>query len=563
MILAALALLLPLLIGPGTPIAGAQSEWAIDASQPKGGLPDLPHWGGGGPSMQPTAANPIFATGDGCALCHSASEGASALWSETGEDVSPHGLWQGTMMANAARDPYWRAQLAAESAADPARAAEFEALCMRCHTPMAHHTHLIAGWDPLPVDEAASHPLFGDGVSCTVCHQIQPDNLGERASFAGNPIIKPGRAIFGPYAEPSAGPMRMHTAFTPTQGEHIRSSALCASCHTLETGHTAGPGLFPEQTPYYEWRNSAFSTEIENPGGLAADCIDCHMPAVGDMRIARNPQGRDFNIQTREGVRGHSFVGANAFMLDMLRENAEELGVTATPESLARNARATRAALSHRTATIEIGEPKREDSTLVFDVTIKNLTGHKLPSAYPSRRVWIETLVRDGRTPIFDSGDFDARGRLVGVEDELNIPHYDVITDPSQVAVYEMTAQTTGGEVTTILTQMSERRKDNRLLPMGWSPEGPHAAVTAPVGIGDDLNFTGGSDTVTYRVPLPDGTGDNCTIIVWVWFQTIPPAWVDDLRAVDSEETDRFVRMYDAASPTPERLAMGVRFEKQ
>lgn len=308
-IISAFILLMTALIGGalfcvGAAVAEPQSEWAITGAREAPGLPEDPVWGRGMPMLRPTAANPIFATGDGCAMCHSASPDASALWSATGEDVSPHGLWQGTMMANAARDPYWRAQLAAESANEPARAAEFEALCMRCHTPMAHHTHAIAGWEPLRVEEAASHPLYSDGVSCTVCHQIQPDNLGAYATQNGNPVIKPGRVIFGPYADPAGAPMQMHSAFTPTQGMHIRSSALCGSCHNLETGHSGGDGMFPEQSPYAEWRNSAFSTETPSPGPMAQGCIDCHMPALGSMRIARNPRGLDFNTETREGVRG-------------------------------------------------------------------------------------------------------------------------------------------------------------------------------------------------------------------------------------------------------------------
>jgi hypothetical protein len=565
LILLVSALIGSALLRVGAAVAEPQSEWAKTVDREAPGLPDDPVWGRGMPMLRPTAANPIFATGDGCAMCHSASPDASALWSATGEDASPHGLWQGTMMANAARDPYWRAQLAAESANEPARAAEFEALCMRCHTPMAHHTHAIAGWEPLRVEEAASDPLYSDGVSCTVCHQIQPDNLGAYASQNGTPLIKPGRVIFGPFADPAGEPMQMHSAFTPTQGMHIRSSALCGSCHNLETGHTGGDGVFPEQSPYAEWRNSHFSTEARSPGPMATGCIGCHMPALGPMRIARNPRGLDFNIETRDGVRGHSFVGANAFMLDLLRENSSELGVTASAASLERNARATRALLSHRTATVEIGEPTREQTgdrqTLVFGVTVTNLSGHKLPTGYPSRRVWIEALVRDGATPIFDSGDFDARGRLIGVDDELAIPHYDVITAPDQVAVYEMIAADTRGRATTILTRMAERTKDNRLLPAGWSPSGPHADITAPVGVGGDDDFVGGSDTVTYRVPLPEGTGDRCTIIVWVWLQTIPPAWADGLRTVESAETERFLRMYDNASPTPERLALRVRLE--
>ncbi len=540
------------------------------------GLPDGPTWGrAGGGRFQPKAANVLFATGDGCALCHSASARAGALWSATGEDVSPHGLWQGTMMANAARDPYWRAQVAKEGARHPDRRVEIEATCVRCHAPMGHHTHRIAGWEPLAVAEAAAHPLYSDGVSCTVCHQVQPDGLGTDATFDGHPLIKPGRMIFGPYEDPAFQPMRMHAAFTPTQGAHIRESALCASCHTLRTGHTGT--RFPEQTPYYEWRNSVYSTEASGGDATTANasaarsCAECHMPEVGDMRIARNPMGVDFNIRTRPGVRGHQFVGGNAFMLDLLRANAQELGVTAPGAALERAARATRAQLSHATATITIDDIRRVKSDdgsarLEVRVTVTNLTGHKFPTGYPSRRAWVSLEVRDGGTPIFHSGAVDDRGRLVGVENELDLPHREVIDDASHVLVYELIAADPAGNPTTHLADMAVRRKDNRLLPRGYRSDGPHAADTAPVAIGEDPNFIGGSDRVTYRVRIPPGEGGaptdaKLTVVARVLYQTIPPAWVDPLRTVDAEEAARFVRLYDAADAEPEQVAVAVGFE--
>ena len=38
------------------------------------------------------------------------------------------------------------------------------------------------------------------------------------------------------------------------------------------------------------------------------------------MRIARNPGGRDFNIQVRDNVRGHQIVGGNALRLIASRQ---------------------------------------------------------------------------------------------------------------------------------------------------------------------------------------------------------------------------------------------------
>ena len=90
------------------------------------GLPTGPTWGRG--NFQPKAANTLFASGDGCCAVPYASPKAAALWSPTGEDVSPHGLWRATLMAHSAKDPYWKAQVSKEVARSGGQAADVQAL---------------------------------------------------------------------------------------------------------------------------------------------------------------------------------------------------------------------------------------------------------------------------------------------------------------------------------------------------------------------------------------------------------------------------------------------------
>ena len=543
------AALLVLAAGTATLTALAQ-----DADDDAPGLPEGPIWGGG--RFEPQAANVLFATADGCALCHSASPRATALRNETGDDVSPHGTWQATMMANAFRDPYWRAKVAHEISAAPEKSDELQALCVRCHAPMLSHTHRIAGWEQPTVREAADEPLAEDGVSCTVCHQARPDNLGKEESFSGRLDIRAGRVIYGPYAEPAAGPMRVHSAYTPTQGEHVRDAALCGACHTLHTQPAEGAPHFAEQAPYLEWRNSEFSTESGRTD-TSKTCQDCHMPPVGTMRIARNPMGTDFNIAERDDTRAHGFVGANAFMLTMLRDHREELGVEASVAQLDRSIAATRRFLRTKSAALHFTPPVRKDGRVRFDVQVENLTGHKLPTAYPSRRVWLRVQVRSGRTIVFESGAFDAGGRVRGGEGDAIAPHLDVVTSSEQVALWESRPVDLEGRPTTLLHAMARMGKDTRMLPKGYRSAGPHAAETRPVGAESDDDFVPGHDTVTFDVPLPEGTPKGLLVVAWLHHQTIPPAWVDPLRAVDADETRRFVRMYDKADKTPETLALG------
>jgi len=537
--------------------AASDHEGAAQAPQdppPAAPLGPGPQWRG---PVRPTARNEVFATGDGCAMCHSASSRSTAMRSAIGEDVSPHALWQASVMANSFRDPYWRAQVAKEVAADPDRGEEVQALCLRCHAPMLHHSRRLAGQGPIAVAAAAGDALAQDGVSCTVCHQVQAEGLGTEATFAGKPRIDKGRHIFGPYPEPVAQPMLQLAGYRVQHGAHVQTSALCGSCHTLHTGHTGE--RFPEQTPYLEWRNSDYDDEA-GATATSRTCQQCHMADLGRARIARNPGGGDFLIPVREPYRSHSFVGGNAFLLELLAANRDSLGVTAPAAALRQNAVASRRLLAEATVSITIGELQRRDGALHFAVRVDNLTGHKFPTGYPSRRAWLHVQVRAGNRVVFDSGGWTKDGRLADVADELRHEHHTRVTAREQVVVWELIAADVAGEPTTHLTRMHRRAKDTRLLPKGWRHDGPHATETAPVGIGADVDFTAGGDSVDFEIPLA-ADAPAVSVVAWVRYQTIPPHWVDAVRGVDADECRTFVQLYDAADKTPETAGVAMRTE--
>jgi hypothetical protein len=507
-------------------------------------------------AAQRGATHPDFLSAVRCGDCHSAVESANALWNATGDDVSPYTLWRGTMMANAFRDPYWRAQVSNEVAANPEKRAEIEGLCITCHSPIAHHRARHAGGHADSIEALLKDDLAQEGVSCTVCHQSRPDGFGTPATFGGKLDVRPDGVIWGPFEEPAVGPMLAQTGYTPRHGPHLRDAGLCASCHTLHTSHVPGGAPFPEQSPFLEWQNSRYAVA---GGEHARTCQQCHMPEQGTMKIARNPGGFDFNIDDRSGVRGHAFVGGNAFMLDLMRKNHKELGMKAPGELLKRVARATRQQLATRTATIAVQDAAVKDGRLEFAVKVTNETGHKLPTGYPARRAWLRVLVRRGNQVLFQSGAFGDDGKLAGAAKEHGLPHFDVIESPEQVQVYELVAHDVESAPTTQLTRMATRGKDNRLLPHGWLDDGPNVGDTAPMGLGDDADFEAGADLVHYRVKLEGASGAPLTIVAWFLYQPVPPAWVDALRDVDTEECKRFVRMYDAADKTPETLALTVK----
>ncbi len=513
------------------------------------GIPDGPTWGRG---TDPEGANSVFATADGCALCHSASSEAVAMRDAIGTDISPHQTWRASMMANSFRDPYWRAQVSKATLAHPKKAAAIEKLCTTCHAPMTSHTARLSGREPRRLNDLVGIPLAEDGVSCTVCHQAGPDNLGKPESFNGRLDIRADRTIFGPYPEPAGGPMRMFTAFEPTHGKHIQSSGMCGSCHTLETHHAVGAEGFQEQTPYLEWLNSDFA----DGGKDARSCQECHMPNFGKARIVRSPSGRDFNVISRPNYRGHSFLGGNAYMLDIFAKNREKLGAPASTEAFKQAALATRKQLADSTAKLTIKGTRVEDGRFKFDVLVENKTGHKLPSGYPSRRVWLAMEIRQGRTRVFLSGSVDEAGRLDDVKDPLALPHIDVVTQPSQIPVWETVVVDAKGKTTTELVAMARYAKDNRILPKGWRQDGPYAKKTAPQGIGKDSDFVGGHDTVHYDLNLGDVAGERLVIIARLFYQTIPPVWANDLKNVPTAEAKLFNSIYAESPTTTEILSM-------
>lgn len=492
----------------------------------------------------------LFRTANGCMACH------NGLSAPDGEDISIGFSWRASMMANSARDPYWHAAVRRELMDFPEAQASIENECSRCHMPMANETARAAGrlgevFANLPIGESdATHAaLAADGVSCTVCHQIQPDNLGARESFTGNFIVDrrhpwDDRQIFGAFEVDSGrvGVMRSASAFKPTEGTHIQQSEVCATCHTLYT-HALGAGgegvQLPEQMPYQEWLNSDFR-DVQS-------CQSCHMPEVEWSTPITSVLG-----QPREAVSRHTFLGGNFFMIRMLNRYRAELGVAALPQEMEAAAARTEEHLQSSTARISITSATRQGGTLSAAVSIENLAGHKFPTAYPSRRAWLEFMVTDvtGR-PIFRSGELRPDGSIIGNDNDAAPasfePHYGGITSPEQVQIYESIMAGPGGAVTTGLLTAVDYLKDNRILPRGFDKANaqPDVAIHGPAL--EDPDFTGGSDRVSYRVPVGAGIAPF-RIRAILHYQPIGFRWANNLREYRAPETDRFVRYYDSMS---------------
>jgi hypothetical protein len=494
----------------------------------------------------------LFAHSEECMACH------NNLQSPAGEDVSIGATWRSTMMANSARDPYWQAGVRRETMDHPKHSAAIQDECAECHMPMATQISRAAGgkgemFTHLPVNQrggSALRRLAHDGVSCTVCHQISSERLGTRESFNGEFVIRPTpangiRTIFGPFKVDKGRTTIMHsvTGFAQEEAPHVKQSELCATCHTLIT-QAFGPngqviGSLPEQMNYQEWEHSDFKREQRS-------CQSCHMPA------ARGPiRSSSVLGDARDTLARHVFIGGNAHMIRLLNRYRTELGVAALPHELEATAVATVRQLQHDTATLTLSNPTVAGGTLSFDVEIRNLTGHKLPTGYPSRRLWLHATVQNERgETVFESGAFRDTGAIAGNDsDETALryePHYEEITRPDQVQIYEPILGDIGGMPTTGLLTATQYIKDNRLLPRGFDKTTAAAEVGVYGQAKADADFVGGGDRVRYRVPIsPSGP---LTIDVELRYQSIAYRWAQNLERYDAPEPKRFLSYYSATA---------------
>lgn len=500
----------------------------------------------------------LFATSNGCISCH------NGLSTSAGEDVSIGTSWRATMMANSSRDPYWQASVRREVQEHPIVGAAIQDKCATCHMPMARYDAHKSGklgevFAHLPIGEAdeESSELAADGVGCTTCHQIKPENFGKSESFDGgfaieNSTAKTGRVVYGPYEIDSGRQRVMHSSstFKPAQGTHIQKAELCATCHTLftEARNAKGEviGTLPEQVPYLEWQRSEFAnTDPKNAN--ARTCQSCHMPAVPESLAITGVLG-----QPRPSLARHDFRGGNFFMLRMLNKYRKELGVQALTPELEASAKRTVDHLGSETATIALEGVRLNSGMLEADVLIHNLSGHKLPTAYPSRRVWVHITARDAnQRVVFESGAIGADGAIAGNDNDADgstyEPHYQQITRADQVQIYESVMVDTAGHPTTGLLSAVRFAKDNRLLPRGFQKTGAPADVAVRGTALEDSDFTAGEDRVHYAVPLPQGTGP-VTVSVELRYQPISFRWAKNLGEHKASEIQRFSTYYSSMS---------------
>lgn len=430
----------------------------------------------------------------------------------------------------------------------------------------------------------------------------------------------------GPFKDVAVKPMQNAMGITPVFNEYVKDSQMCGACHTInlpnvdadktkplegyseadqkvfndaakngaaflkdEYGTTFAEGLLDfqhsvEQATYIEWVNSVFNEE-----GTGQSCQDCHMKGnfetvdgeikidsittqIASIQDSNLPDvdnllpTKDITVPFREDYKRHNFVGLNAYMVSMLSQFSEELGMGYTdPMTSATNGAQLSLdtmALQARDETADVGiEVEMGDGGVVAHVSVTNKTGHRLPSGVGFRRAFLEVKAtsKDGKV-IWCSGCSNDAGVILGADkkplktefldhvpdgakEALFQPHYTVIDDQDQVQIYEELTQNAKLEFTTSFVHRVYHPKDNRLPPKGALKPGTPEFIakfgdsevtaafmkaTLPEGKAKmDADFGDGSDRTTYQIKVPKGVNaKEVTVTATLYSQAIPPYYL-------------------------------------
>lgn len=477
------------------------------------------------PGTQPGGLTTPLATCSGCHVDHIVNNFA------------------GSMMANSARDPLFRAALQVAN-----KDAKFGGdTCIRCHVPNAwlDNRSSIAG-DPTSTDGRLINADDLQGVTCSTCHRLVPPvatageaagDAAERAALVG-PFITGSSAYIVDRSDVRRGPFDIASApHVVAQSSYLQSAELCATCHDidnplltfdaasnefklndLDTPAGAGDRLFPIERTYSEWQASTFASSgvsgLDYPGlkrstgtqnGPITVCQDCHMPMVSSLLATGGP------VRT---VGLHQWAGGSAAWQDGMVKLWEgiDAGFNKTQTLINKNLGAE---MLQRAAQLDVAIVNGQ-----LEVKVTNNTGHKLPTGYAEgRRMWIEIYQLRGATPVFTSG------LMAGVVGPLiNDPYlkkYEIKLGLSDAHAQSIGRPEIAGEGFHFILN-NKVFGDNRIPPRGFSNAAYAAREMQPVG----ASYADGQywDTTYYPIhPEAD------SISVRLMYQTASSEYLDFL----------------------------------
>ena len=504
------------------------------------------------PGTQPLEVDPIVGANEGsCTNCH-------ADFPAEYTDAEPYRHWNGSMMAQAARDPLFFATLSIAEQDAPG-VGDF---CLRCHSPAAW-----LGGRSTPTDGSAlSQPADFEGVTCHFCHRaVDPDHdaalspdtdAGILAALTMLPLdFGSGKYVMDPESKIRRGPLdgiNHPQGATAIYSPFHSESTMCGTCHdvsnpafTRQPDGTYAPNafgtahptmletdMFPVERTYSEWKNSDFANGGvqmngrfggNHPTGVMVSCQDCHMPD----RIGPGAS----NGTVRQHAPQHAMNGGNTWVLRAVRSlfPDSETGLT---DAMVNDADARVIGLLQAASDMSLRQETNGENELY--VRVENFTGHKLPTGYPEgRRMWINVQF------------YDDTGAMILERGAYNFDTGDLVTSDTKVYETKLGVDATVSGASGVpegesfhFALNNVRLKDNRIPPLGFTNAAFDAVGAAPV----DYVYADGQnwDETEYYIPFGAVRAD-----VRLYYQTSSKEYIDFLLALNTTDNTGQV-LYDA-----------------
>jgi len=322
--------------------------------------------------------------------------------------------WKDSVMAQAWRDPIYKALLKRASAATDGKLDNF---CVGCHSPIGMTTGQAVPGEPI---ETADMP----GVNCETCHNISDISGRDNGAYVLTPDQNVPSKKYGPRKDAESP---YHASSYSSL--HTRSE-FCSACHNVTHPFNGTP---IERT-YDEWSESAYNEE-------GIQCQDCHMtPGPG---VQHNPGKSALMGKERGKVYSHYFTGGNVTLHNHFNQ----------PE-MAERARA----MLRSAAEMDFIDPPSSASPgqlVTIILKVRNTgAGHKLPTGFPEgREVWVDFQVSDRQgNSVFRSGAV-----------------HDGHTEPGTRNFKVTLGDKNGNVVDLNVWEVDRVLSDNRILPKGYA----------------------------------------------------------------------------------------------
>jgi cytochrome c553 len=475
--------------------------------------------------------------------------------------VEPWYNWRGSMMSQAARDPFFFACLAVAEQDAPS----VGDVCIRCHSP--------GGWqEGRSVDTSGDLLTVKDrhGVQCDFCHRAVDQNyvpgvspLEDEAVLATvNPLpLQYGNGQFindpaplrrGPYADAQASHQFVESPFH-------RSSDMCGICHDVSNPVfiQSAPGdyeptpfdeqhpdmdsrnMFPIERTYSEWSVSEYATSGvyapqfagDKPDGIVSTCQDCHMRDVTGKGAVGGPTRTDIGL--------HDLMGGNTFVPDIVADFF--------PDEV--DAAQLQAAKDRATSMLQMAA-RLEVTPTDYGLTVRviNETGHKLPSGYPEgRRIWLHVSAVDAvGAQVFESGAYDFATADLHHDDQIKVYEIHPGLSPGLASALGLPE---GPSFHFVLNDTVY--SDNRIPPRGFTNAAFTSVQSPPVHCTyDDGQYW---DDTSYFLPASAETAR-----VTLYYQTTSKEYVEFLRdanTTNSAGQDLYDSWFASGKSTPVLMA--------